>query len=60
MKFEDLNLSKSSDGLVPAVIQDAATLKVLMLGYMNKEAFDKSMAEGRVTFYSRTRGKLWT
>ena len=60
MKFEDLNLSKSSDGLVPAVIQDAATLKVLMLGYMNKEAFEKSMTEGRVTFYSRTRGKLWT
>ncbi len=60
MKFVDLNLSKSSDGLVPAVIQDAATLKVLMLGYMNEEAYEKSMAEGRVTFYSRTRGKLWT
>lgn len=60
MKFEDLNLTKSSDGLVPAIIQDAASLKVLMLGYMNKEAFEKSMQQGRVTFYSRTRSRLWT
>ena len=60
MKFEDLNLTKSSDGLVPAVIQDASTLKVLMLGYMNKEAFEKSLATGRVTFYSRSRSTLWT
>ncbi len=59
MKFEDLDAAKCG-GLVPAVIQDADTLKVLMLGYMNREAFEKSMAEGKVTFYSRTRQRLWT
>lgn len=48
------------DGLVPAIIQDATTQKVLMLGFMNREAYDKTMAEGRVTFYSRTRKTLWT
>ena len=45
---------------MPVIVQDAVTLKVLMLGYMNREAFDKSMAEGRVTFFSRTRNTLWT
>ncbi len=47
-------------GLVPAIIQDADTRQVLMLGYMNQEAYDKTVAEGRVTFYSRTRQTLWT
>jgi phosphoribosyl-ATP pyrophosphohydrolase/phosphoribosyl-AMP cyclohydrolase len=60
MRFEELNLSKNADGFVPAVIQDARTLQVLMLGYMNREAYEKSVREGRVTFWSRTRGELWT
>jgi len=60
MKFSDFNLSKTGDGLLPVIIQDSVTLKVLMLGYMNQEAFDKTVAEGHVTFYSRTKGRLWT
>ena len=60
MTFQDFNLSKTADGLLPVIIQDADSLKVLMLGYMNQEAFEKSQAEGRVTFYSRTRQALWT
>ncbi|MBP3290711.1 MAG: bifunctional phosphoribosyl-AMP cyclohydrolase/phosphoribosyl-ATP diphosphatase HisIE [Alistipes sp.] len=60
MTFDELNLSKCADGLLPVIVQDAVTLKVLMLGYMNREAFDKTMAERRVTFYSRTRQTLWT
>lgn len=48
------------DGLVPAIIQDADTAKVLMLGFMNREAYDKTMETGKVTFYSRTRKRLWT
>lgn len=47
-------------GLVPAVVQDAATLEVLMLGFMNSEAYAKTLQTGYVTFYSRTRNKLWT
>lgn len=47
-------------GLIPAVIQDAATQKVLMLGYMNAEALAKTQQEGRVTFFSRTKNRLWT
>ena len=58
--FDELNLDKCADGLLPVVVQDAATLKVLMLGYMNREAYEKTIAEGRVTFYSRTRNELWT
>ncbi len=58
--FSELNIGKLSDGLVPAIIQDALTLQVLMLGYMNREAYEKSLEEGRVTFYSRTRRQLWT
>jgi len=49
-----------SDGLVPVVIQDEQTLEVLMLGYMNVEAFEKTQAEGKVTFYSRSKNRLWT
>ena len=60
MQFQDFNLSKTADGLLPVIIQDADSLKVLMLGYMNQEAFEKTQAEGRVTFYSRTRQTLWT
>ena len=60
MTYQDFNLSKTADGLLPVIIQDAASLKVLMLGYMNQEAFEKTQAEGRVTFYSRTRQSLWT
>ncbi len=60
MNFSDFNLDKCADGLLPVIIQNAVTLKVLMLGYMNKEAFEKTVAERRVTFFSRTRGKLWT
>ena len=58
--FAELDSAKQADGLIPAVIQDDRTLQVLMLGYMNSEAYEKSLAEGRVTFYSRTRGCLWT
>lgn len=47
-------------GLVPAIIQDADTAKVLMLGFMNREAYDKTMETGKVTFFSRTRNRLWT
>lgn len=60
MTFSDFKLEKCADGLLPAVIQDADTLKVLMLGYMNKEAFEKTVATGLVTFFSRTRQCLWT
>ena len=60
LTFDDFNLEKCADGLLPVIVQDAATLKVLMLGYMNREAFEKSVAEGRVTFFSRTRNQLWT
>jgi len=60
MWFDELNSGKNGDGLIPAIIQDNATLKVLMLGYMNAEAFEKSIESGRVTFFSRMRGKLWT
>lgn len=60
IKFEDLNLSKNADGLVPVIVQDNVTLKVLMLGYMNAEALQKTQEEGRVTFWSRSKGRLWT
>ncbi len=58
--FEDFNLSKCADGLLPVIIQDAVSMKVLMLGYMNREAFDKTVVSGKVTFFSRTRNTLWT
>lgn len=48
------------DGLVPAIIQDADTRQVLMLGFMNREAYDKTLSTGKVTFWSRTRQTLWT
>ncbi len=60
IRFEDLELSKCTDGLVPVIVQDWVTLKVLMLGYMNAEALQKTQEEGKVTFWSRGRGCLWT
>lgn len=48
------------DGLVPVVVQDHQTLEVLMLGYMNEEAWEKTQQEGKVTFYSRSKNRLWT
>lgn len=60
MNFSDFNLEKCADGLLPVIIQDAVSLKVLMLGYMNREAFDLTVATGKVTFFSRTRQTLWT
>jgi len=51
---------KKGNGLVPAVIQDINTLQVLMVGYMNEEAFNKTVSEGRVTFFSRSKNRLWT
>lgn len=60
MQFSDFNLSKCADGLLPVVVQDHVSLKVLMLGYMNEEAYNMTQREGRVTFYSRTRQTLWT
>ena len=49
-----------TNGLVPVIIQDEQTLEVLMLGYMNQEAYDKTTKEQRVTFFSRTKNRLWT
>lgn len=51
---------KKGSGLVPAVIQDNNTLQVLMVGYMNEEAFNRTVSEGRVTFFSRSKNRLWT
>ena len=55
----DINFEKMG-GLVPAIVQDNVTRKVLMLGFMNKEAYQKTMETGKVTFWSRTRNRLWT
>ena len=49
-----------SDGLVPVIIQDEQTLEVLMLGYMNQDAYDKTVSENIVTFFSRSKNRLWT
>lgn len=56
----NIDFNKNPDGLVPAIIQDIRTRKVLMLGYMNQEAFTQTKTTGRVTFYSRTKQRLWT
>ena len=55
-----MNLKYNSDNLIPAIIQDASTKNVLMLGYMNEEAFNKTQETGKVTFYSRSKQRLWT
>ncbi|WP_308768557.1 bifunctional phosphoribosyl-AMP cyclohydrolase/phosphoribosyl-ATP diphosphatase HisIE [uncultured Bacteroides sp.] len=54
LDFEKMN------GLIPAIIQDSYTQKVLMLGFMNKEAYEKTVETGKVTFFSRTKNRLWT
>ena len=51
---------QKNEGLVPVVIQHASTMQVLMLGYMNEEALEKTRAEGKVTFFSRSKQRLWT
>jgi phosphoribosyl-ATP pyrophosphohydrolase/phosphoribosyl-AMP cyclohydrolase len=51
---------KKVNGLIPAIIQDAETQKVLMLGYLNDEALEKTIREKKVTFFSRTKNRLWT
>ncbi|MDT4846673.1 Histidine biosynthesis bifunctional protein HisIE [compost metagenome] len=51
---------EKSDGLIPVVIQDDQTLEVLMLGYMNAEAFEKTQTDNKVTFFSRSKNRLWT
>jgi len=56
----NINFNKNRDGLVPVVIQDDRTLQVLMLGYMNEEALKKTEKEGIVTFFSRSKERLWT
>ncbi len=55
----NINFSKSKNGLVPAIIQNNKTLQVLMLGYMNQEAFEKTRQEQKVTFFSRSKNRLW-
>ncbi|HTN07307.1 bifunctional phosphoribosyl-AMP cyclohydrolase/phosphoribosyl-ATP diphosphatase HisIE [Agriterribacter sp.] len=55
-----VDFNKYQDGLVPAIVQDNDTQKVLMLGFMNDEALQKTMREGKVTFYSRSKNRLWT
>ncbi len=60
MNTLEVNFGKSSDGLVPAIVQDTDTGKVLMLGYMNQEALDKTKEEVKVVFYSRSKKRLWT
>lgn len=60
MKGMNVNFDKYADGLVPAIIQDEETLRVLMLGFMNAEALEKTQATGKVTFYSRSKQRLWT
>lgn len=55
-----IDFTKYPDGLVPAIVQDARSNQVLMLGYMNEEALQKTEADKRVTFYSRSKNRLWT
>lgn len=56
----NIDFSKSAHGLIPAIIQDSETKNVLMLGYMNAEAYQKTVETGKVTFYSRSKQRLWT
>ncbi len=56
----NIDFSKTEGGLVPAIVQDAITKNVLMLGYMNQEAVDKTLETKKVTFYSRSKNRLWT
>ncbi len=56
----NVDFKKYADGLVPAIVQDNETNKVLMLGFMNEEALTRTREEGKVSFFSRSRGRLWT
>lgn len=56
----NINFSKYTDGLVPAIVQDANTKSVLMMGFMNQEAIDATLSQQKVTFYSRSKSRLWT
>ena len=55
-----INFTKNTDGLVPAIVQDSETKNVLMLGYMNQEALNKTLETNKVTFFSRSKKRLWT
>lgn len=55
-----VDFKKYSDGLVPVIVQDAVTQKVLMLGFMNEQALEQTQSLGKVTFYSRSKQRLWT
>ena len=59
-KTMNINFNKTPDNLIPAIIQDNETKNVLMLGYMNQEALDQTLATKKVTFFSRTKNRLWT
>ena len=56
----NIDFTKSNDGLIPAIIQDFETKKVLRLGYMNLEAYEKTLVTNKVTFFSRSKNRLWT
>ncbi|HCD23047.1 MAG TPA: bifunctional phosphoribosyl-AMP cyclohydrolase/phosphoribosyl-ATP diphosphatase, partial [Flavobacteriaceae bacterium] len=56
----EIDFSKSPDGLIPAIIQDVQTRNVLMLGYMNAQAWAETQASGKITFFSRSKNRLWT
>lgn len=58
--FMKLDFTKNKNGLIPAIIQDATTKTVLMLGYMNEEAYQQTISSQKVTFFSRTKNRLWT
>lgn len=60
MDYNIPNWEKMTDGLVPAIIQDARTKNVLMLGYLNQESLEKTQETGKVTFFSRSKQRLWT
>lgn len=55
-----MKINYDSNGLIPAIIQDHHSGKLLMLGYMNQEAFDKTLSEKQITFFSRSKNRLWT
>lgn len=55
-----INFDKNENGLVPAIVQDAETKNVLMLGYMNREAYENTLTTNQVTFFSRSKNRLWT
>jgi|TARA_R110000751_G_scaffold16594_2_gene52296 phosphoribosyl-ATP pyrophosphohydrolase/phosphoribosyl-AMP cyclohydrolase len=59
-KIMNIDFNKNNDGLVPAIVQDAITKNVLMLGYMNQDAYKKTVDSRKVTFFSRTKKRLWT